>query len=79
MEVEQTYATGLEHGNCVDDTQVDFPDSYMSDNYGVFTDSEMSNSLEGSKRETAARIDKICIQDLKSIPISHVTAVMNYW
>ena len=78
-EVEQTYVIRLEHGNSVDDTQVDFPDSYMSDNYGVFTDSEVSNSLKELKRETAARIDKICIQDLKSIPISHVTVVMNYW
>lgn len=28
-EVEQTYVTRLEHGNSVDDTQVDFPDSYI--------------------------------------------------
>ena len=51
----------------------------MCDNYGVFTNNEVSNSLKELKRETAAGIDKIRTQNLKSIPISHITAIMNYW
>ena len=78
-EVEQTYVKRSGHGNNIDDTQINFPDSYMSYNYGVFTDNEVPNSLKELKRETAAGIDKIRTQVLKSIPISHITALMNYW
>ena len=78
-EVEQTYVKRSGHGNNIDDTQINFPDSYVSYNYGVFTDNEVPNSLKELKRETAAGIDKIRIQVLKSIPISHITALMNYW
>ena len=59
-EVEQTYVKRLKHGNKIDDTQVYYPASCMSDNYDVFTDNEVTDTLKELKRETAAGIDKIC-------------------
>ena len=51
----------------------------MSHNNGVFTEHELTNTLKEMKRDTAAGVDKIKTQDVKSIPIDHVTAIMNYW
>ena len=78
-EVDQTYGKPLKHGNKIDDKQVDCPDSCMSNNYSVLTNNEVTNILKELKRETADGIDKIHTQDLKSIPISQITAIMNYW
>lgn len=50
----------------------------MSNNYSVFTNNEVTNTLKELKRETADGIDKTRTQNLKSIPISHITAIMNY-
>ena len=77
-EVDQTYGKPLDHDNKIDDTQVDFPDSCMSNIYSVFTNNEATNTLKELKRATADGIDKIRTQNLKSIPISHTTAIMNY-
>ena len=56
-----------------------FPESYMSKKYGMFTEREVINTVKELKRDTAAGVDKIKIQDLKCIPISHVAAIMNNW
>ena len=50
----------------------------MSNNYSVLTNNEVTNILKELKRETADGIDKIRTQDLKSISISQITAIMNY-
>lgn len=78
-EVEKVYEKRLEQGNQTDNTSVQYPEEIYSSTYGKFIEEEVGNCMKELNKNTAAGVDRILTEDLRKMPLGHITSIMNYW